>query len=169
MNKSNIPLLLHTENSDVILRELSTDEDDILLSEAVALDPDYSDNFSNTTTHALGTTEKAREKRLNSKNSLRMGIWANSTFVGFIAATPEKNTDRHEIGYFIAKPHAGNGYATTALRAFTKHAVTIYPNLFASVHPEHTASIRVLENCGYILRETRRRDWGEAKIYEPNY
>lgn len=167
MNKINTPLLLKTDSPNVVLRELSTDEDDVLLSNAVAHDPDYSDNFSNTTTNALGTVKKAREKRLKSKNSLRMGIWANDTFIGFIAATPSKDTGQHEIGYFISKQHSGNGYATTALSAFTKYALTIYPNLFASVHPQHAASIRVLENAGYQYVKTKEKDWGTAKIFEP--
>jgi [ribosomal protein S5]-alanine N-acetyltransferase len=62
------------------------------------------------------------------------------------------------IGYWIGAPHAGRGYMTAALRV-------LLPSLFGELNlhridaaciPTNIASVRVLENCGFV-REGRAR------------
>jgi ribosomal-protein-alanine N-acetyltransferase len=62
-----------------------------------------------------------------------------------------------QTGYVLARDAWGHGYATEALQALTAVAPTLgLRRLYATVHPEHHASIRVLEKCGFA-REPRRR------------
>lgn len=53
------------------------------------------------------------------------------------------------VGYWIAREHWGRGIATRALAAFLRE-VTARP-LYATVALENTASVRVLEKCGFTL------------------
>ena len=55
-------------------------------------------------------------------------------------------------GYVIARPYWGKGMATEALQAILKIATdTGIPSLHACVHPDHRASQRVVEKCGFQL------------------
>ena len=57
-------------------------------------------------------------------------------------------------GYILARDEWGKGYATEALAAMVKIAAEIgIRELYALCHPEHPASIRVLEKCGFRLKE----------------
>ena len=58
--------------------------------------------------------------------------------------------DEAVTGYVLAKDAWGKGYATEALRAMVDLARTIeIVRLYALCHPEHQASRRVLEKCGF--------------------
>lgn len=73
------------------------------------------------------------------------GRLLGSTGFGFEAA------DRAVTGYVLAKDAWGQGYATEALRAIVGLAPTIgVRQLDALCHPEHHASVRVLEKCGFV-------------------
>jgi ribosomal-protein-alanine N-acetyltransferase len=53
-------------------------------------------------------------------------------------------------GYVLAKDAWGNGYATEALTAVVEVATDIgVLSLYALCHPQHRASSRVLEKCGF--------------------
>ncbi len=54
-----------------------------------------------------------------------------------------------EVGYWIGKEYWGKGIATKALSAFLRH-VTVRP-LFARAAKDNSASIRVLEKCGFVV------------------
>jgi [ribosomal protein S5]-alanine N-acetyltransferase len=54
-------------------------------------------------------------------------------------------------GYVLAKDAWGKGYATEALHAMVTLASSLHlENLYALCHPENSASIRVLEKCGFL-------------------
>lgn len=54
-------------------------------------------------------------------------------------------------GYVLARDAWGRGYATEALRAMVDVAEGLgVPRVFALCHPEHRASWRVLEKCGFL-------------------
>lgn len=53
------------------------------------------------------------------------------------------------VGYWIGRDHWGRGIATRALAAFLRE-VTARP-LYATVALGNTASVRVLEKCGFTL------------------
>ena len=63
-------------------------------------------------------------------------------------------TDRRaEVGYVFAPSAWGQGYATEAVAALVTFAGRMAPlSLFAHVHPDNTASIRVLEKCGFAYQ-----------------
>lgn len=74
--------------------------------------------------------------------------WAGLQFL------PELNET--EVGYLLDKPFWGKGYATEAVRASLEFGFShfAFSQLIALVHPENTASRRVLEKCGLTHLET---------------
>lgn len=58
-----------------------------------------------------------------------------------------------EVGYHIAKPHTGRGYATEALKAFLPFIADKLntDRIDGIVLEENIASHRVLEKCGFTL------------------
>jgi [ribosomal protein S5]-alanine N-acetyltransferase len=66
---------------------------------------------------------------------------------GFAFDSPQRAMN----GYVLAKDSWGFGYATEALRAIVQLAETLrIAELFALCHPDHSASYRVLEKCGFV-------------------
>jgi [ribosomal protein S5]-alanine N-acetyltransferase len=62
-----------------------------------------------------------------------------------------ENPQRAVTGYVLAKDSWGIGYATEALHAIVRLAETFrIAELFALCHPDHEASYRVLEKCGFV-------------------
>ena len=59
--------------------------------------------------------------------------------------------DFYEIGYHIAKPYTGNGYATKALKLFLKclKEKTNAKELYGIALKENIASQKVLQKCGF--------------------
>jgi ribosomal-protein-alanine N-acetyltransferase len=67
-------------------------------------------------------------------------------------------------GYVLAKDAWGQGYATEALAAMIEVARQVgVTHLSALCHPEHRASQRVLEKCGFV----RDPDWSQPTEF-PN-
>lgn len=65
---------------------------------------------------------------------------------GLAMETPE----RAQTGYVFARDAWGKGYATEALQAMTALAAQLgLTSLYALCHPDHRASWRVLEKCGF--------------------
>ena len=58
-----------------------------------------------------------------------------------------------EIGYRLARPFWGRGYATEGVRAIRDHAFGVLdlPRVIALIDPQNTASIRVAEKAGLRL------------------
>jgi ribosomal-protein-alanine N-acetyltransferase len=86
------------------------------------------------------------------------GVLLGSTGVS-IAAGHEAET-----GYVFARDAWGHGYATESLNAMVELAQSIRLHaLHAQCHPDHSASIHVLEKCGFKLEHRSR----EAHVF-PN-
>lgn len=64
-----------------------------------------------------------------------------------------------EIGYWLGEPCWGRGIMTAALGAFSEYAFDTFKlrRLYAYVLDWNPASMRVLENCGYLLEGRMRR------------
>jgi ribosomal-protein-alanine N-acetyltransferase len=74
------------------------------------------------------------------------GRLLGGTGFGFQAAT-----DAVITGYVLARDAWGNGYATEALSAVVRVGSDIgVRRLTALVHPDHVASVHVLEKCGFV-------------------
>ena len=79
--------------------------------------------------------------------------------IGGIGAKPGGDAQSHtgEVGYWISEEHAGKGLSTEVLAAYTEWVFTEgvmndgrrLTRLFANVFSGNTASMRVLEKCGY--------------------
>jgi ribosomal-protein-alanine N-acetyltransferase len=78
---------------------------------------------------------------------------------GFSAAGLGVETPfRASTGYVLAGDAWGHGYATEALRAMIAVSRQLrIVRLYALCHPEHRASWRVLEKCGFTREGTLRR------------
>lgn len=90
-----------------------------------------------------------------SKMGIVKAITHNGVLVGSISAIPGEfeRQKSAEIGYWIAKPFWGKGFASEALQQFT---ALVFENsdlikLHASVFGENLASAKVLEKCGFKL------------------
>ena len=79
--------------------------------------------------------------------------------IGHVQTAPI--TDGWEIGYHIAKPFTGNGYATEAVNAFLPHIMRHLgvAKIYGISHAENIASCKVLEKCGFVL------EYEEVDIY----
>ena len=64
-----------------------------------------------------------------------------------------------EIGYWLGEAFWGKGIATDAVRAMTGYGFEVLDltRVFAVPFASSSASIRVLEKCGYIREGTMRR------------
>jgi ribosomal-protein-alanine N-acetyltransferase len=62
-----------------------------------------------------------------------------------------------EVGYLLARPFWGRGYATEAARASLHFGFENFKfdHIIALVHPENIASRRVLEKCGLTYMENK--------------
>lgn len=71
--------------------------------------------------------------------------------IGYVQACMAENG--WEVGYHIAKPCTGRGYATEALTAFLPYVMDKLhiDHIDGIVLEENTASQRVLEKCGFEL------------------
>ncbi len=84
----------------------------------------------------------------------------DGTYAGYVQLVPLESG--WEVGYHTVKAHTGHGYATEAVRAFlpvmmeklSLHEVT------GVCDAENTASIRVLEKCGF------RRVFSGVALYQ---
>jgi RimJ/RimL family protein N-acetyltransferase len=61
--------------------------------------------------------------------------------------------DAWELAYGLRRDRWGLGYATEAAQACVRHALEELglERIVADVEPDNTASIRVLEKCGFVL------------------
>ena len=89
-------------------------------------------------------------------------IESHGVFVGSIAIAPQDGWKNHsaEIGYWLGETYWGQGIATTALAQMNALAFsnTHCTKLFAPVLGPNTASMRVLEKCGYVLEGIFKND-----------
>src|SRR5262249_50400323 len=74
--------------------------------------------------------------------------------IGSVGFRIQKDMEQHsaEIGYGLGQDYWGLGIATEALRALTEYAFSHYEQvlrIYAYVFEWNTASMRVLEKCGY--------------------
>jgi RimJ/RimL family protein N-acetyltransferase len=64
-----------------------------------------------------------------------------------------------ELGYWVGRPHWGQGYGREAARAAIAHAAAAgLAGLTAFAHPENARSARLLEGCGFRADGTELRD-----------
>lgn len=79
----------------------------------------------------------------------QIGLWTDQISYG-----------RASIGYWVAAPYRGHGYATAALRGLVSWAfrLTEVERLELHVEPSNEGSWRTAETCGFV-REGLLRSW----------
>lgn len=88
---------------------------------------------------------------------------ADGRLLGSTGLTFERS-DEAMTGYVLAKDAWGNGYATEALQAMVDVSRSVgLVRIYALCHPQHRASWRVLEKCGF----TRDESWSKPAQF-PN-
>ncbi len=91
--------------------------------------------------------------------SRESGLLLGSSGLGLASTGQAANADRAMTGYVLARDAWGKGYATEALRTMIDVARGIgLVSLSALCHPDHRASVHVLEKCEFArdLRWTKQ-------------
>lgn len=163
-------LVIHTQNEQVLLRQLDSEADDLAYFAAIDANREHLSQFGDETAAKYATLEDVCEVRLNPTNpdKLRMGIWNTDDFVGSVNLTPDKYGGA-EVGYWLDARHTGHGYATLATRAITQHALKRYSSVYAYVTEGNRASEAVLERAGYqvVAQKAGRLIFVASGINEP--
>jgi len=110
-------------------------------------------------------TERDATKWLNlsciQNPELNFAIATKEELIGGIGLVLQPDVYRFsaEVGYWVAEPYWGKGIAARALIAFTKYAFEQFNlvRIFAGVFEGNAASIKVLENAGYIFEGRFRK------------
>jgi ribosomal-protein-alanine N-acetyltransferase len=86
--------------------------------------------------------------------------------IGFDELTIGKS-HRAEIGYWMARPYWGKGYMTAVVRRACEFAFSEWGlvKISASVFPFNTASMRVLEKCGFVQEGYLRKQYLKDENY----
>ena len=95
-------------------------------------------------------------------------LWNDDGLIGAIGLTINQRYERAELGYWIGKPHWGNGYCTEAAKVVLYYGFTVLG--LNRIHAHHfsrnPASGRVMEKIGMkyegCLRQHAKR-WGVFK------
>ncbi len=79
-----------------------------------------------------------------------------NALIGVIAIVREEPNALPQIGYWLGKPHWGQGLMTEAVFAAIKafFALTGYDTLLASTQVANSASRRILEKCGFAFESS---------------
>jgi RimJ/RimL family protein N-acetyltransferase len=91
----------------------------------------------------------------------------NDALIGAIGLTINREHERAEMGYWIGKPHWGNGYCTEAAREFLKYAFreTKLARIQATHFAQNPASGRVMEKIGMTYEGCLKqyvKKWGNS-------
>ena len=136
---------------------LTITEFDLSMAESVRLNSLDEDNRRFLPDEVFETAEEAREtiEFLMSVYETDKGpfvypvLLKDGTNIGYVQLVAIK--DGFEVGYHIAKPYTRNGYATEALKAFIDYMIPYkhIDRVYGICISENTASVRVLEKCGF--------------------
>ncbi|MBI2682043.1 MAG: GNAT family N-acetyltransferase [Acidobacteriales bacterium] len=113
--------------------------------------------------YTLADAEKFLAKALSGEErEVRFAIeTAGGELAGGIGLIPGTDIERlnAEIGYWLGEPYWGRGLAPAAVRAMTEYGFDKMglARIFAVTMVENTASMRVLEKCGYVAEGRMRR------------
>lgn len=135
------------------LREFKTEDEELLVS---YLNEESVTKFISARLPQPYTKEAAAWwVNTGSKIGIVKAITKNGKLIGSISAVVGEfeRQKSAEIGYWLARPFWGQGFASQALAEFSK---TIFQSteivrLYAPVFEGNTASARVLEKCGFKL------------------
>jgi RimJ/RimL family protein N-acetyltransferase len=101
-----------------------------------------------------------------------MGTWLldlNGSVIGVARLTPSDRLPGKvaEVGWFVARTHAGQGYATEALRTLLDYGIRTHgvPAVWALIHAENEPSMRLAHNLGFLDVADFYQPAGKSRIH----
>lgn len=157
------PPVLETELAGLILRPMTTPEDD---AEYFLLQQDNRTHIAQYGNAIDESVEAVTQRRID-KNQARYGIRKDDHLVGMVAYTPSESGKEAEIGILLARDATGFGYATAAVKALTARIEPLFSRIFAEVDPRNASSMQLFARAGYErIEQEVERDWGHAVVFE---
>ena len=138
-----------------VLKSVTVEDSEEMFA-LIDADRDYFSQYGDDTADKYKTLEDMQRRNANqSPNERRFVIRDRGTLVGFVKVT-DKGELGWELGYWTGKKFAGRGYMSKAAEALTDWAFYHLgtERVFATVHRENAASVRVLQKIGYNLEGT---------------
>lgn len=158
-----VPAEIETDMPGLILRHITTLADDEQHVEYMHRNREHLAEFGNTVDE---TVEDAIKRRLESGDG-QFGIWYNDKLIGTVAYQTEHSDTEAAMGISLDKDETGRGYATAALKALTRYAVTRFDRVYAEVEVGNTNSINLLQRSGFQTNgQVVELKWGSALIFE---
>ncbi len=135
---------------DIQLRPV--EHDDLPLFFKFQLDPDANQMaaFTAKDPRDREAFDQHWEKTLNSATVHIRTILVEGVIAGSVLSYVMEDTP--EVSYWIGKPFWGRGIATEALKQFLE--IQTERPMYARVACDNTASVRVLEKCGFTVDRT---------------
>lgn len=134
----------HSIKNNVVLRDVT--EADLLIFFEQQMDPEAT-HMAAFPSRDRGTFMAHWKKIMVNENVTVKTILVEEQVAGNVVSW-EQSGDR-EVGYWIGKEYWGKGIATQALAEFLSYVKT--RPLWAHVAKHNTASLRVLQKCGFVI------------------
>jgi RimJ/RimL family protein N-acetyltransferase len=134
------------------LRDVGVDDLPIFFEQKLDLDSSYMAVF-------MSKDHTNRDAFIAHWAIVIQNILCNEQIAGHLLSYPNKDFGKPEVSYWLDKAYWGRGIATTALSAFLSR---IQEPAFARVAADNTASLRVMEKCGF-MRIGTNRDFANAR------
>ncbi len=152
------------ETEHLVLRAWRTDDAEAWYS--VLQEPELLKYFPDPNPPSRHMADRYIEHHLEHWRTFGYGHWVVTTrgderVVGWTGLEYVAELQQTELAYLLSRSVWGRGYATEAGRAAVRFAFDTagVDELIGLVHPDNTASIRVLEKCGMSLVD-RVTLWG---------
>lgn len=138
--------------NEVLLRNVVEDDLVIFFEQQRDREANYMAAFTAKDPEDRAAFEHHWEKLLGDERIIKKTILFEDQVAGHISYF--EHFGEPEVTYWIGREYWGKGIATRALRLFIND-IKIRP-IYARAAKDHTASIRILGKCGFII-------WGEDK------
>ena len=90
-----------------------------------------------------------------------LAIRYNGEIIGCIGITPGNDIHRNEaeLGYWIGCSYWNKGIVSRCVKRYTEYifSTSVFNRIYAEIFAENTASMKVLEKCGFIKEGTLRQ------------
>jgi ribosomal-protein-alanine N-acetyltransferase len=136
--------------------------DDVNALHKIMIEPGVMQYFPNPGPPEISRVQTLIERQLMQWSELGYGWWAvehpeRGQLIGWCGLQYLPETDENEVGYLLDKSHWGRGLATEAGRLSLEYGFNClnFEEVIGVVHPDNTASKRVLEKLG--LKSPRRK------------
>lgn len=151
--------IIEIEGTELLLVEMITREDDEEYFTFQNNNRDHLAVYGN----AIDPTVEAVGYRRKQNQGARFGIRLHDTLIGVVGHKPILNSQETEIYIAVDRDKVGNGYASSAVEAFTAFIKQDYERIIANILPVNMKSIRLFERAGYKRQDgLADYSWGSA-------